>query len=666
MLVTCRNNRTVDPCRSTFLYLHLLSTECDRIHSVQNLSDRCWFVRHTASCDIDEGFVNYTRLLYCVLEDIPVWFGCVLLVLWWLFMFSGLAVTADDLSVKYNLSGRQKLLTNRPSGGFVLKSVLYLRLEVNQGNFLCKATCAVASVHQTLDSGPTQVFHGVTFLAFGNGAPDVFSAVAAIGNAKAGDAGLAIGALFGAGVFVTAVVAGSIAIIRPFKCMERPLMRDVIFYLAATYWAWLIMWDKKITQAEAAVQSHDPLLRSPVDSDSNSERANTANRHSYDSTSPTVRGADDIMHAFVASSDSTVSVSSSDGILSSRGNISAGSPNIQVEIEAVSRSRHRHLSRTEEVQDLLRIFLAGVNPINTEEWAELGLHWKIYEVFKCPIVLCLKLTVPVVDDEEEKELVEEETYSQSDSSKDDDTSDVKELIVSVDKENQLRNWNRPLNSLQIFLGLFFASIATGVGTKTLGGTFPVYVLVLIVGAALAIFVFITTSTDKRPRFHTGLAYLGFVVAVVWIYCIANEIVNILQALGVAFNLSDAILGLTFLAWGNSIGDLIADTSMARQGYPRMGISACFGGPLFNMLIGLGIPFSIACAENGGVFELKVSLEEMVLAGGLGLSLVSTLIIVPLSKFHMSRPYGIYLLVLYAIFLLIAILTEVNIIENISL
>ena len=41
------------------------------------------------------------------------------------------------------------------------------------------------------------MLHGVTFLAFGNGAPDVFSAVAAIGNAKAGDAGLAIGALFG-------------------------------------------------------------------------------------------------------------------------------------------------------------------------------------------------------------------------------------------------------------------------------------------------------------------------------------------------------------------------------------------------------------------------------------------------------------------------------------
>lgn len=41
----------------------------------------------------------------------------------------------------------------------------------------------------------TEYIHGVTFLALGNGAPDLFSAMAAFSDART--ASLAIGALFG-------------------------------------------------------------------------------------------------------------------------------------------------------------------------------------------------------------------------------------------------------------------------------------------------------------------------------------------------------------------------------------------------------------------------------------------------------------------------------------
>lgn len=50
-----------------------------------------------------------------------------------------------------------------------------------------------------------------------------------------------------------------------------------------------------------------------------------------------------------------------------------------------------------------------------------------------------------------------------------------------------------------------------------------------------------------------------------------------------------------------------------------------------------------------------------LAGFLALSLLTSLIVVPLSKFRMSRPYGIGLIVLYVIFLVVALLTESNVI-----
>jgi len=66
--------------------------------------------------------------------------------------------------------------------------------------------------------------------------------------------------------------------------------------------------------------------------------------------------------------------------------------------------------------------------------------------------------------------------------------------------------------------------------------------------------------------------------------IANEILAVLFTFGVVFHLSDAILGLTILAWGNSIGDFVADVTMAKQNAPRMGFSACYGAPLLSKFL----------------------------------------------------------------------------------
>lgn len=47
--------------------------------------------------------------------------------------------------------------------------------------------------------------------------------------------------------------------------------------------------------------------------------------------------------------------------------------------------------------------------------------------------------------------------------------------------------------------------------------------------------------------------LGFVVSAMWISAAASEVVSILHMLGVVLSLSNNLLGLTLLAWGNSIG-----------------------------------------------------------------------------------------------------------------
>lgn len=49
------------------------------------------------------------------------------------------------------------------------------------------------------------------------------------------------------------------------------------------------------------------------------------------------------------------------------------------------------------------------------------------------------------------------------------------------------------------------------------------------------------------------ALLGFVVSAVVISAAASEVVSLLHMLGVVLSLSNTVLGLTLLAWGNSIG-----------------------------------------------------------------------------------------------------------------
>ena len=55
----------------------------------------------------------------------------------------------------------------------------------------------------------------------------------------------------GAGIFVTTVVAGTIAIICPFNTMQRPFLRDVIFNIAATFMTFTVLWNKEIGKVEA-------------------------------------------------------------------------------------------------------------------------------------------------------------------------------------------------------------------------------------------------------------------------------------------------------------------------------------------------------------------------------------------------------------------------------
>lgn len=62
---------------------------------------------------------------------------------------------------------------------------------------------------------------------------------------------------------------------------------------------------------------------------------------------------------------------------------------------------------------------------------------------------------------------------------------------------------------------------------------------------------------------------------------AKEVVSIMKVMGIISDLSDSMVGLSILAWGNSVGDLFSNIALAKQGYQQMAFSACFGGPMLS-------------------------------------------------------------------------------------
>ncbi|KAL2335123.1 hypothetical protein Fmac_016336 [Flemingia macrophylla] len=119
-----------------------------------------------------------------------------------------------------------------------------------------------------------------------------------------------------------------------------------------------------------------------------------------------------------------------------------------------------------------------------------------------------------------------------------------------------------------------------------------YGIGLLVGIIFGVTAFFTTKMSGPPKkcLFPWLAG-GFVMSVTWSYIIAQELVGLLVSIGYICRISPSILGLTVLAWGNSIGDLMTNLTMALNGGPegaQVAISGCYAGPIFNTLIGLGL------------------------------------------------------------------------------
>jgi len=158
----------------------------------------------------------------------------------------------------------------------------------------------------------------------------------------------------------------------------------------------------------------------------------------------------------------------------------------------------------------------------------------------------------------------------------------------------------------------------------------------------------------RDRFYV----LAFVNAICWVAVFTYLMVWFASITADAFGMSVTLMGLTVLAVGTSVPDFITSVIVAKQGKGDMAVSSSIGSNIFDIMVGLPIPW-LSYVVCGGGEAAKVD------RSGLGVSiplllamLVLTIATISLNGWVMSKFMGLCMFALYALFMTQCILTEV--------
>ncbi|KAG3117458.1 hypothetical protein PI124_g4235 [Phytophthora idaei] len=208
----------------------------------------------------------------------------------------------------------------------------------------------------------------------------------------------------------------------------------------------------------------------------------------------------------------------------------------------------------------------------------------------------------------------------------------------------------------------FAMLLFGVSVFSFSFEDPVFLMTVVVlgGMFSAIIEYSTSPLAPPDGWQLALLIcLAFVMSVIWIMNVANEVLSVLETLGQLFGISSSVLGVSVLAWGNSIGDLVSNMAIARDGFPTMAFAGCFAGPMFNLLVGIGLSLTIAIISRGPLSMGEPSPLVYLSFGYLLLSLLLNIGIASYDGFR-YRPRLCYtLLALYTSFAVISIAVVLN-------
>ncbi|VAI09418.1 unnamed protein product [Triticum turgidum subsp. durum] len=228
-------------------------------------------------------------------------------------------------------------------------------------------------------------------------------------------------------------------------------------------------------------------------------------------------------------------------------------------------------------------------------------------------------------------------------------------------------WSRPSAVASALLSPLLLAVVTSPTSPTvlLAGT--------LTGTLLAIGAAATTDAAAPPHGrYARLMWLsgGFLMSILWSYLLARELVALLVSTGIIVGVPASVLGVTVLAWGNSLGDLVADVAMATQDGTtgaQTAVAGCYAGPAFNTVVGLGLSMALAAgARYPEPYKIPVDASTYMTVAFLVAGLTWALVVLPARGMRLDATLGAGLLAVYLCFIAVRVADAVGVLSLDSL
>jgi len=109
-----------------------------------------------------------------------------------------------------------------------------------------------------------------------------------------------------------------------------------------------------------------------------------------------------------------------------------------------------------------------------------------------------------------------------------------------------------------------------------------------------------------------------------------------------------VMGLTFLAAGTSVPDLLSSVIVAKQGEGDMAVSSSVGSNIFDILVGLPLPWLSYAIYTGKPVAVKAQTLMLSLAILIGM-LVVVVTCIHFSNWYLTKPLGYAMFFFYVVF-----------------